>query len=156
MHNPGVIALLFLSISTCNAESEQTWMTIAESLTSNHGPATVAYRLFSAPDFVELCSHPQPVKLKAPGKKVQVFVGEPFVLSALQVTAHDKTGQKLDKVPLTIEVEEGNPVVFGRQAIQNNWNVLTPLRAGVLRFRIRALCGDSPPWLIMQAMAISR
>ncbi len=133
---------------------ESRWITVGEALTRSQGRASVEYRLFSAPDLAEMCAQPQPVALAGPDEPVVVVAGEPFPLGVLQVAALDARGARLDGVPLTITVEQGDPPQLDRQAVQDQPGMLTPLSPGWLRFRIQAICGDEPAWLDLEATVI--
>lgn len=113
-------------------------------------------RMFFAPDFVQLCAGAAPRELKGPAEPLLLYVGEPFAVARVQVVALDAKGGRLDQVPLIIDVDVGNPPLFDRVSIANNPNVLTPLRDGALRIRIRGMCEPPPKALYLHATAIAR
>lgn len=114
------------------------------------------FRMFSAPDFVQLCAGAAPRQLKKPAEPLLLYVGEPFALARVQVVALDAKSGRLDQVPLIIDVDVGNPRLFDRISIVNNTTVLTPLREGALRMRIRGMCEPPPKALYLHATAIAR
>lgn len=131
------LAILFAAPSAADPHQ---WVTVAEILTARSGPATIGYRLFSAPDFAALCSGVQPERLVRPSAPVNLYVGELFELDALEIAAIGQNAERIDRVPLAMDVEENVPPVLDLGLMRESSNVLLPLRPGHLRFRIRSLC----------------
>ena len=120
--------------------------TIAEGYTSAFagGPVEGAYRMFSAPDFAEVCATARAdsvTSLRA-APRVDGRVGEPLPYTALKVDALDAHGVLVPRVPIGIESQVGSKVLDTRQDHIGGSSV-TPKEPGTIRVRIRTLC-DAP------------
>lgn len=117
---------------------------LAEGLTSANAGGTIeaGYRMFSAPDFGEVCDRARAaevMRLRPSSSRLRLQVGTPFRLSSLKIDALDKAGGLLSKVPIAIEGEMPSGVLDGRQDRISSGSV-TPVKAGTVRLRIRTIC----------------
>jgi hypothetical protein len=119
---------------------------IAEGYTSAFagGSVEAAYRMFSAPDFAEVCAQAgaDAVKSLRAVRHVDGRVGEPLPYTALKVDALDLHGVVVPRVPIGIESEMRSTVLDTRQDHIGGTSV-TPQQSGTVRLRIRTLC-DAP------------
>jgi len=121
--------------------------TIAEGNTSDFvgGPIEAAYRMFSAPDFGEVCSRARAAEVKSLRTtlpRVDGRVGVPVPYTALKIDALDALGVLAPKVPIAIESEIGSGVLDVRQDHIGGDNV-TPKEPGTIKLRVRTIC-DAP------------
>jgi len=120
--------------------------TIAEGYTSAFvgGPVDGAYRMFSTPDFADVCAEASAdtVKTLRATPQVEGRVGEPLPYTALKVDALDVHGVLVPRVPIGIESYRWSEVLDTRQDHIGGTSV-TPQQPGTIRLRIRTLC-DAP------------
>jgi hypothetical protein len=131
---------------------------IAEGYTSAFlgGPVEGAYRMFSAPDFGEVCSKARAdaVKSLRAVPRVDGRVGEPLPYTALKVDALDVHGVLVPRVPIGIESSIGSEVLDTRQDHIGSDSV-TPQQPGTVRLRIRTLC-DAPGGEVVVTVSVDR
>jgi hypothetical protein len=117
---------------------------IAEGYTSAFvgGPVEGAYRMFSAPDFANVCAQARADSVKSlrAVPRVDGRVGEPLPYAALKVDALDVHGVLVPRVPIGIESRMWSEVLDTRQDHIGTDSV-TPKQPGTVRLRIRTLCG---------------
>lgn len=132
--------------------------TIAEGYTSAFvgGPVDGAYRMFSAPDFAEVCAEARAdaVKSLRAAPRVDGRVGEPLPYAALKVDALDVHGVLVPRVPIGIESYRWSEVLDTRQDHIGGTSV-TPQQSGTVRVRIRTLC-DAPGGEAFITVSVSR
>ena len=119
---------------------------IAEGYTSAFlgGPVEGGYRMFSVPDFAEVCGQARAdavTSLRAV-PHVDGRVGEPLPYTALKIDALDVYGVLVPRVPIGIESDIRSQVLDTRQDHIGSDSV-TPKQPGTVRLRIRTLC-DAP------------
>lgn len=132
--------------------------TIAEGYTSAFlgGPVEGAYRMFSAPDFAEVCGRARADSVKSlrAVPHVDGRVGEPLRYTALEVDALDVHGVLVPRVPIGIESAIGSEVLDIRQDHIGGSSV-TPKQTGTIRLRIRTLC-DAPGGEVFVTVSVDR
>ena len=105
----------------------------------------VAYRMFSVPDFVEICPKARAaevVRLRSQLPRLRLRVGEPFVRARLKIVALDAYGAVLPRVPIAVEVN--GPANFLVSPTNTNADgSLTATAPTQVRFRIRTICNGS-------------
>ena len=105
----------------------------------------VAYRMFSVPDFAEICPKARAaevVRLRSQLPRLRLRVGEPFVRARLKIVALDGSGAVLPRVPIAVEVN-GPPNVLVSPTNTNADGSLTATAPTQVRFRIRTICNGS-------------
>lgn len=126
------------------------WSGVGEGLTSDTGPARVSYRMFSAPDFEEICARPQPAYLAAADKPLVLTTGERFRLSNIQVSAYTSSHESLGGVALSVDIYMPEPVL----ELNSEWlgiDVLYPIAPGRFRIRVKTICDSQAPTLFLDA-----
>ena len=118
--------------------------TIAEGYTSAvpGGPVEAAHRMFSAPDFADVCARARAgaVKsLRAVPAQVDARVGVWVPYENIRVDALDARGGLVPRVPIDIETYMWSEVLD--KSIADGF--LKPQQAGTIRLRIRTTC-DAP------------
>src|SRR5439155_12328858 len=109
------------------------------------GPVEAGYRMFSAPDFGDVCARARADEvrsLRATPARVDGHVGVPVPYAALKVDALDALGVLVPKVPIAIESEMWSGVLDVRQDHIGGDNV-TPKAPGAIKLRVRTIC-DAP------------
>ena len=150
-----ISSLLLLSLAGVPTVESSAFGTIAEALTSEtqQQGIKVGYRMFSLPTFEETCAKSkQPAKLIARKAPVTLYVGEWFSLDRLVILAMDASGQQLDPVPISLEVEGKGPPLLNLQSDMIAEARVLPIRAGRFRFRARAICHDISAEVLIQAI----
>jgi hypothetical protein len=102
----------------------------------------VAYRMFSVPDFSEICHKARAsevVRLRSPLPRLRLPVGRPFVRARLKIVALDASGAVLPRVPIAVEVN-GPPNILVSPTNTNADGSLTATVPTQVRFRIRTIC----------------
>jgi hypothetical protein len=105
----------------------------------------VAYRMFSVPDFAEVCRKAraaEAVRLRPQLPRLRLRVGEPFVRARLKIVALDASGAVLPRVPIAVEVN-GPPNVLVSPKNMNADGSLTAMAPTQVEFRIRTICNGS-------------
>ena len=115
---------------------------------SSQAPADgieVAYRMFSVPDFAEICSNARAaevVRLRSQSPRLRLRVGDPFVRARLKIVALDASGAVLPRVPIAVEVN-APPNVLVSPTNTNADGSMTAMAPTQVRFRIRTICNGS-------------
>jgi hypothetical protein len=141
------LALALIGLVTCRAlAAEPEFDHLAEGFTSagTEEGIVAAQRMFSAPDFPEICpSLPAPARLAvvAPNP-LRLVRGQWFTYDRLVVVAVDDSGTILPPVPITIEIEPVEPPVLalGHYMTGDPDGQVLPVRAGAFHFRFRTIC----------------
>jgi len=132
--------------------------TIAEGYTSAFlgGPVEGAYRMFSAPDFAEICAQARADSVKSlrAVPRADGRVGVPLPYAALKIDALDVHGVLVPRVPIGIESHIGSAVLDTRQDRIGSDSV-TPKQPGTVRLRIRTLC-DAPGGEVFVTVSVDR
>lgn len=119
-------------------------VTIGEGLTSvaAHLPIEAGHRMFTIDTGVEQCDKkPIPDSLRVPGS-LNLRVGDVFLLSDPIVTAYDKAGALIPRVPIEmLELDEGNNVL--ERDLQTDRTTYVAMRPGVKKFRFRGYCSGA-------------
>jgi hypothetical protein len=117
--------------------------TIAEGYTSAFlgGPVDGAHRMFSAPDFGDICAaaRADTVKSLRAVPRVDARVGEPIPYAQLEVDALDLHGVLVRRVPIAIESDMRSEVLDTRQDHIGD-DYVRPKKSGTIRLRIRTIC----------------
>jgi hypothetical protein len=125
------------------------YVTIGEGVTSQSldDDMEVASRMFSLGDFAEICAEARATlaRLGSSVPRVQLFVGQPFLVGSLKTVALDAAGAVLQKVPVMVEVRAPQGMFDSRGDAFSPLvdGTLIATRPGPFRFRIRTICNGS-------------
>ena len=148
LHRAAIAAIALLATGTGAAQRPQgpdvnwDYAQLAEGYTSEFvgGPIEGAYRMFSLPDFAEVCARARAsdVRTLHAAPRIDARIGVPIPYAHLKVDALDKLGVLVPKVPIAIESYAWSEVLETQSdRIEES---VTPKQAGTIRLRIRTIC----------------
>ena len=139
-----VVHVMLVPTLTAQTGGYQFW-DIGEGYTAERagGQMQVSWRMFSAPDPV--CEDvPSDIDLSAPAGPTTLVVGEPFDMDALGVVATDQTGMLASRVPITVQVRDQTRPRLNVERFRMGLGLVVPVGRGILTFRVRAICSETP------------
>ena len=123
---------------------EPIFVHVAEGYTSGgvDDGIVAARRLFSAPDFEQICSPVQSPARLVPktSNPLRLQRGQWFTFETLTVLAVDAANHVVPRVPISIEVEEHHPELLSLRSDLIGDGRVMAIRAGRFRLRISTIC----------------
>jgi len=107
------------------------------------GPIEGGYRIFSLPDFREVCLHARAGavrSMRAVPARIDARVGVPIPYDALKVDALDGLGVLVPRVPIDVEAYLWSNVL---DVTHEHSESVMPAQQGTIQLRVRTIC-DGP------------
>jgi len=102
-----------------------------------------AWRMFTAPQFEEICPFMQtPEKLRISDSPLVLVVGEPFVVERLTIHGIDRKGQAIDPVPIALLTDAAAAEILYLNSDTWSSGRISPVQAGDFQIRIQTICTD--------------
>ena len=104
-----------------------------------------AWRMFSAPQFEEICPFLEtPEKLMVSGSPLVLVVGEPFVVERLTIHGIDREGQAIAPVPIALLTDAAAAEILYLNSDTLSSGRIFPVQTGDFQIRVQTICTIEP------------